>query len=108
MAGNDSQAPPAKRALFLISRDASSFRVMLKRRRDPPRIFMPQQLTYRKVKGDIYWHLYQDCKYWPTENYQEVTSEHSPYGAFCADCLHKHMEEFRAKCDEFFSKCYSK
>ncbi|HEU0049424.1 MAG TPA: hypothetical protein VFQ43_17690 [Nitrososphaera sp.] len=39
---------------------------------------MPQQLTYRRLRDEIFWHLYQECKYWPTANYEEVTTEHPP------------------------------
>jgi len=58
---------------------------------------MSQQLTYRRLRDEIFWHLYQECKYWPTE---EVTTEHPPGGAFCPDCLDRHTEEFRARLGE--------
>jgi hypothetical protein len=58
---------------------------------------VPTQQTYRRLRGDLYWHLYEECRRWPVENYDEVTSEHPPLGAVCADCMHERLEKFRAQ-----------
>jgi hypothetical protein len=58
---------------------------------------MPAQQFYRRLKGDLYWHLSEKCKYWPAENYDEIMSEHPPHGAVCAECIHERLEVLRAQ-----------
>ena len=65
---------------------------------------MLQPYTYRRLREEIFWHVYQECKYWPTENYDEVTSDTPPRGRFCLDCLRRQHAEFRAEWESWFLK----
>ena len=56
-----------------------------------------ESVTYRRVKGDILWHLSADCERWPIETYDEITSKNPPLGAFCPLCIHQRIEELRHK-----------
>ncbi len=58
---------------------------------------MAAQQSYRKLRGDLYWHLSEKCTSWPAESYDEITSEHPPPGAVCAECIHERLEKFRAQ-----------
>ena len=56
----------------------------------------------------MYWHFFQGYQDWPLEDYDEVTSDHPPYGAFCSICLHEHVEHLRRHWKEIFRKIESK
>jgi hypothetical protein len=62
---------------------------------------MPVTITYRKREGEIFWHIFEECKYWPTENYNEITSQHPPSGGFCPYCTRRSVDEFFATKDRF-------
>src|SRR5215469_15087453 len=65
---------------------------------------MRRLLTYRKGRGDIFWHFFTDCQGWPRGgNYDEVTTNHPPIGGYCRLCRERHIEEFRARWNRPFS-----
>jgi hypothetical protein len=64
---------------------------------------VPSRYTYRRLKGDRFWHLSRLCQSWPKENYDEFKTEEEPPGAVCAYCLREHLQKVRAQLKRSYS-----
>ena len=57
-----------------------------------------------QAEGQNVLAFFQGYQDWPLEDYDEVTSDHPPYGAFCSICLHEHVEHLRRSLERDLSK----